>query len=502
MPDPSAVAPRALASLKAALATVMDLRHAAGLVEWDERVMMPEGGAAVHGEMAATLHRLAHEQFTSDEVGTLLDTLAAGDGDPDGDDACLVRLAAHEYGRAVRVPAAFVAEQARVVSAAQAVWQKARADNDFGRFAPHLERVLDLKRRYVGFFPAAAHPYDHLIDEFEPGMTTAEVTALFDALRPRQVALVRAAAHGAPPPPFLTAVYDEGAMLAFAEEVVTAFGFDWARGRQDRSTHPFASGIGPGDVRITTRWVPAQPFALLFGTLHETGHALYEQGVAPALTRTLLESGTSLGVHESQSRLWENLVGRSRPFWDHFYPALQRRFPAQLDGVTVKAFHRGINRVSPSLIRVEADEATYNLHIMLRVELERGLIEGTIAPRDLPELWRVRMREYLGVAPETDTEGVLQDIHWSAGLFGYFATYTLGNVIAAQLWQAFGAVHPRRDAELARGDFVALLAWLRETVHRHGRKFPPQDLVRRAAGAPVDPEPYLRYLEDKYGPAT
>jgi carboxypeptidase Taq len=502
MPDRSNT-PAPLAILKAALGTVMDLRHAAALVEWDERVMMPEGGAAVHGEAAASLHRLAHEHFTTDEVGAALEALAGAGGDPDGDDASLVRVAAREYGKAIRVPAAFVAEQARVVSAAQMVWQQARAADDFPRFAPHLERVLELKRQYVGFFPPAAHPYDHLVDEYEPGMTTTGIARLFDALRPRQVALVRAAAERTgPPPAFMAAGFDEGGMLAFAEEVVTAFGFDWARGRQDRSAHPFATSIGPDDVRITTRWVSGQPFALLFGTMHEAGHALYEQGVAPALSRTILEGGTSLGVHESQSRLWENLVGRSRPFWTHFFPSLQRRFPAQLGGVTPDDFYRGVNRVSPSLIRVEADEATYNLHVMLRVELEMSLVDGSIAPGDLPELWRTRMSEYLGVTPGTDADGVLQDIHWSAGLFGYFATYTLGNVIAAQLWEAFGTARPERDEDIARGDFAPLLAWLRAEVHRHGCKFAPEDLVRRAAGSPVDPEPYLRYLESKYGTAT
>ncbi len=497
---PESPAPSALDRLTTLLGEVVDLRHAATLVEWDEHVMMPSGGGAVHGEMLATLHRLAHERFTSDELGNALEAVRAeATGDPDSDAACLVRVTAREYDKALRVPAAFVAEQARVVSTAQHVWQAARTASDFARFEPHLRRVLDLKREFVGFFPASDHVYDRLLDEFEPGMTTAEVQALFDALRPRQVALVREATERpAVDAAFLTAPYDEAGMLGFAEEVITAFGYNWSRGRQDRSTHPFATGVGPDDVRITTRWVEALPFALLFGTMHEAGHALYEQGVSPSLTRTTLEGGTSLGVHESQSRLWENLVGRSRPFWAHFFPALQARFPAQLGHVTTEAFYQAINQVAPSLIRVEADEATYNLHVMLRVELEIGLIEGTIDPAELPEQWRARMQEYLGVVPVTDAEGVLQDIHWSAGLFGYFATYTLGNVIAVQLWDALGTAHPERDAAIGQGDFSPVLSWLREHVHRHGCKFEPQALVRRATGTPVDPGPYLDYLEGKY----
>ena len=262
--------------------------------------------------------------------------------------------------------------------------------------------------------------------------------------------------------------------------------------------HPFATGIGASDVRITTRWVEGQPLALLFGTMHEAGHAMYEQGVASEHQRTLLEGGASLGVHESQSRLWENMVGRSRPFWNHFFPRLQAACPAQLGGVTAETFYHVVNRVQPTLIRVEADEATYNLHIMLRVELELALIEGSLSVADLPDAWNARMKDYLGLTPPNHASGVLQDIHWAAGLFGYFATYTIGNVIAAQLWARFGQLHPARDAEIARGDFSTLLSWLRSELHQHGRKFEPQELVTRVTGSPVNPEPYLQYLEQKY----
>jgi carboxypeptidase Taq len=483
------------------LAEIADIRHAADLIEWDLRVYMPAGGAAVHGEMSGTLRRMAHERFISSALGEVLDRArgAVAALDPWSDEARLVAVTARDYDRARNVPGDFVAEQAHVVSAAQHAWVEARASSNFATFQPHLEKILDLKRRYVAFFPPAEHPYDILLDEFEPGMTTGEVRQVFDVLRPRQVELIRRL--GERPQvetPFFGNSFGEADMWSFAVDVITAFGFDWSRGRQDKSVHPFAIAIGADDVRITTRWVEREPLSLLFGTMHETGHGLYEQGVSRLHHRTSLEGGASLGVHESQSRLWENLVGRSRPFWEHFFPELQARFPSHLGQVSLEHFYKAINRVRPSFIRVEADEATYNLHVMLRVELEIALLEGTIAIRDLPEAWRIRMREYLGLEPPDDAAGVLQDIHWSAGLLGYFATYTLGNIIAVQLWAAVERAHPDRDDQIRRGDFSPLLAWLRHEVHQHGRKYQAQELVQRVTGSRIDPEPYLRYLETKY----
>jgi carboxypeptidase Taq len=487
--------------LKSLSAEVADLRHAADLLEWDERVCMPDGGATTHGEMLATLRRIAHEKFTSPEVGDAIQAARteAGRLADDGAAQRLVAVTARDYEKATKVPASFVAEYAQAVSAGQQAWGQARANSDFPAFKPFLEKIVALKRRYITFFPGAEHPYDVLLDDFEPSMTTADVKAVFDALRPRQVELIRAI--GATPgvdDSFLRASYPEGDMLSFAVDVVTAFGFDWTRGRQDKSLHPFATAIGADDVRITTRWTEGMPFGTLFGTMHETGHALYEQGVNPAHHRTALEGGASLGVHESQSRLWENLIGRSLPFWECFYPRLQARFPSQLGTVRLDQFYRGINKVQPSLIRVEADEATYNLHVMLRVELEIALIDGSIAVADLPERWNAGMREYLGLTPPDAARGVLQDIHWSAGLFGYFATYTLGNLIAAQLWQRFKDIHPARDEEIRRGEFASLLQWLRSELHQHGRAYRPQELVQRITGSRIDPEPYLQYLEQKY----
>jgi carboxypeptidase Taq len=491
----------AVARLASLVAESVDLRHAADVIEWDERVYMPPGGAPVHGEMSATLRRLAHETFTSARVGDALAEAEAAtrNGDPDSDDARSVAVTRRDFDKATRVPPAFVAEQARVVSAAQQAWGEARAAADFAAFRPHLERIIGLKRQYVTFFPASDHPYDILIDDYEPGMKADEVKTVFDALRGRQVELVRRISERPQrDDQFLRTPFDEQALIDFSVEVITAFGFDFARGRQDKSLHPFCTSFGSDDVRITTRFVEAYPLSLLFGTMHETGHALYEQGVARVYQRTMLEGGASLGVHESQSRLWENIVGRSLPFWEHFFPRLQHRFPSQLGHVALEQFYRGINRVERSLIRVEADEATYNLHVMLRVELEIALIEGKIEARDLEDAWNGRMRDDLGVTPANAAQGVLQDIHWSAGLMGYFATYTLGNVIAAQLAHAFRTQHPSFDDDMRRGDFSALLGWLRANLHQHGRKFEPRELVQRITGTGIDPSAYLQYLEEKY----
>jgi carboxypeptidase Taq len=357
-----------------------------------------------------------------------------------------------------------------------------------------------LNRRYVSFFPPADHPYDTLLDNYEPGMKTADVRAIFEAIRPEQVALVKAISQKPQvDDSFLHLDYDEKALLVFSEEIARAFGYDFNRGRQDKSTHPFTTNFGPDDVRITTRYDSAHPFSLLFSTMHETGHALYEQGVGHTWTRTAIEGGASLAIHESQSRMWEYLVGRSLPFWQHFYPRAQELFPAQLGNISLEKFYKGINKVGPSLIRVEADEATYNLHIMLRLELEIGMIEGKIEVKDLPEIWNDKMEEYLGVRPPNDAKGVLQDIHWSGGSMGYFSTYALGNLISVQLWERFKTYNPELDDQIGKGDFSALLSWLRVKIHQYGRKYEPVELVERVTKSKLDPSHYINYLKTKYG---
>jgi carboxypeptidase Taq len=490
-----------LARLKTMLAEIADLEAVSRLLGWDQQVNLPAAAAETRGRQLAALARISHGLSTAPELGRLVESLRplADSLDPDSDDARLIRVAARDFEKDARVPVEFVAELEQATAVAFSAWAEARAGSDFSLFRPHLEKIVGLKRRYIGFFPPADHPYDLLLDDFDSGLKTAEVQAVFAVLRPAQSALVRPlAGRGAADDSFLHGSFDEARQIEFGRAAITAFGFDWSRGRQDRSAHPFSDGFGGGDTRITTRVDPHSLGECLFSLLHESGHALYDQGLPPEIERGALGRNLSLAVHESQSRLWENLVGRSLPFWEHFYPRLQAAFP-QLASVPLGRFHRGINKVEPSLIRTDADEATYNLHVMLRFELELALLEGTLAVRDLPEAWNERMREYLGIVPPDDARGVLQDVHWSAGLLGYFPTYALGNLISVQLWEAARRDLPDLDSRIRAGSFADLLAWLREKVHRHGRKFTSQELVRRITGSPIDPQPYLRYLERKFG---
>jgi len=490
-----------LDKLSTLLAEIADLKHARALLSWDQQTYMPKGAGEARGNQLATLSRIAHQKFTAAEIGTLLTDLEeefAG-AEPDADVVRLLQVTRHDFDRKIRVPADFVAEFALTTSRAFEAWVKARAASDFSIFRPHLEKVVELNRRYITFFPPADHPYDILLDQYERGMKTAEVEAIFADLRPRQVELLREiTARPQVDDSFLQVGFDEQQQWDFGVRVVTAFGYDWDRGRQDRSAHPFTTSFSINDVRITTRFEKDNPTASLFSTIHEAGHALYELGCNQSFERSPLAGGASLAVHESQSRLWENMVGRSLPFWEHFYPEYRRCFPAALSGVDLRTFYRAINRVEPSLIRVNADEATYNLHVMLRLELEIGLIEGRIAVRDLCEIWNTKMEEYLGITPPNDAMGVLQDVHWSGGSLGYFATYTLGNLISAQLWEKINSDIPDLDDQLRRGSFEALLTWLREKIHCHGRKFTPQELVMKVTGSKINPAPYLRYLQRKY----
>ncbi len=412
----------------------------------------------------------------------------------------MIKVSARDFTKATCVPTEYVVEFSRATAVAQQAWIEARQKSDFSIFLPHLEKVVELRRKYAAFFPGVEHPYDALLDDFEPGMKTSDVKAIFTALRPQQVELIQAiAARPQVDDSFLHQPFDEKKQLDFGVEVITKFGYDWNHGRQDKSAHPFTVGVNMYDARITTRVDPNFLNPMLFGTMHECGHALYGLGSSPALYRTGLEGGASLAVHESQSRMWENLVGRSLPFWQHFYPRLQEVFPSQFANVSLEKFYKGINKVHPSLIRVEADEATYNMHIMLRLEIEIAVIEGTLAARDLPAYWNAKMQEYLGVTPPDDAKGVLQDIHWSFGGFGYFSTYALGNLVASQLWEQINRDLPDLADQVAAGKFDSLLGWLRDKIHRHGRKFEPQELVKQVTGSTIDPAPYLRYLRTKYG---
>jgi len=490
-----------LQRLKSLLAEIADLSYAAALLGWDQRTYMPPGGTQNRGYQLATLAQIIHTRQVSSEMGNLLDDLEpfVSQLDPDSFETRLVKVTRRNYEKETRVTAEWVAEFAMVTTAAYDAWGKARAENNFHFFQPHLEHILDLRHRYVEFFAPYEHVYDPLLDIFEPGMKTSELTAIFSALRPQQVALLKKIADRPQvDDSFLHHIYDEQKQWDFGVEVITKIGFDWKRSRQDKTLHPFTTSFGLGDVRITTRLSPTDLASALFGTMHEAGHAMYNLGGESLLDRTPLFGGASHGVHESQSRMWENLIGRSYPFWQYFYPHLQEVFPSQLDNVSIDSFYKGINKVQSSLIRVEADEATYNLHIMLRMELEISLMEGNLAVNDLPEAWNTLFQEYLGITPPDNSNGVLQDVHWSRGLLGYFPSYALGNLIGAQLWELINNDIPDLQEQIRLGEFAPWLAWLREKVHCHGAKFEPQELIQRLTGSKIDPAPYMRYLEQKY----
>ncbi|OGV39359.1 MAG: carboxypeptidase [Lentisphaerae bacterium GWF2_45_14] len=492
-----------LARLKNVLNEIYDINAATAVLSWDQQTYMPKGGAEERACQLAALSKISHEKFCSPEVGQLLNSLekSVPSLSRESDEACLIRVTRHLYNKKTKVPAKLVAEFASVTSIAQTVWEEARAKSDFAMFRPHLEKIVSLRQEYAALFSPYDHIYDPLLDDFEPGLKTAEVSRIFNEIKPEQSRLVEKIS-GKPEinNSFLfKPLYDEQRQWDFGVKVASAFGYDWTRGRQDRTAHPFTTTFGQGDVRITTRVFKDNLMSGLFSTMHEAGHAIYEQGISRLLKRTVLSDGASLAIHESQSRMWENLVGRSRDFWTYFYPKLMEKFSDGLAGVSMENFYRAINKVKPSLIRVEADEATYNLHIMLRFELEKDLMENKIQVKDLPELWRIKMCEYLNVCPEKDSDGVLQDVHWSCGIFGYFPTYAIGNLVSAQLWEKINAELPGLSGSIRNGEFKHLLSWLRDKIHRHGAKFSPQELVKKATGSEIRPEPYLAYLKKKFG---
>jgi carboxypeptidase Taq len=491
--------PDGFGELRDRLAELDDLDHASRLLAWDQQTHMPPGGGPARGEAMATLERVHHERAVDPGLGAVLEGLApwAAGRDPEDEAAAIARVARRDHERARRVPAELTAELARTSSEAMGVWVEARRRSDYALLQPHLERLVELRRRLAACFPEADHPYDALLDHYEPGMTTAEVRSVFATLRPRLVRLIEtvATADSAPalPGPFPVAGQRELAL-----EIVRTLGFEDAGWRIDDAEHPFCMGLAPGDIRVTSRF-SHQDITGVFAVLHEVGHGLYEHGVDPGLARTTMGTGVSLGIHESQSRLWENFVGRSRAFWEHWHPRALALFgDAALGGAELDGFVRAINAVRPGLIRVHADEATYPLHIVLRFELEVRLIEGDLAVADLPDAWAQGMVELLGVAVPDDARGVLQDIHWAAGEIGYFPTYALGTIVAAQLWRAASAAIGDLEERLARGDTQALREWLRERVHRFGRTVEPADVVRRVTGSALDPEPLLEHLEAKY----
>jgi carboxypeptidase Taq len=487
-----------LNDLKNHFAIIDDIGNANSLLGWDQNTKMPPGANAARGQMMATLGVLSHERMTDKRVGKWLKELDKAKLSPV--DKAMVQQAHRSYDRATKIPASFVETWAKQRSKAQAVWIEARQKNDFKLFAPELKKVFDLSRQYAEYLGYKDHPYDALHDGYEVGSTVANIKKVFQPLRDETVSLVKAIQGSKKKldTKVLQQHFDETFQENFAVDIVKTFGYDFNYGRLDRTVHPFAQGISKYDVRITTRYSPTFISMALFGTMHEAGHAMYEQGIADKYHRTPLGHAISLGIHESQSRMWENLVGRSKPFWQWAYPTLQKTFPKQLKKVALEPFYEAINKVSPSFIRVEADEVTYNLHVMVRFELELALLEGSLKITDLPEAWNAKYKEYLGITPKTNSEGCLQDVHWSFGLIGYFPTYTLGNIMSVQLFEAAKKAHPSIEKDMTNGKFDKLFGWLRENIHEHGSRYLPQELLKRATGSVLDSQPYVSYLNKKF----
>ncbi|PID58269.1 carboxypeptidase [candidate division KSB3 bacterium] len=485
------------------LGKVNDLQKAAAILQWDQQTYMPPAGVEARAMQLATLEQLAHHTFVSEEVGQLLENLhpLLQSEAPDSDTACLIRLATREYEKASKISPALIATLARKTALAHNAWEKAREEKDFSQFRGILSELIELLRQKAEQLGYTEHIYDALLDLYEPEMTTRDVENIFHRLKHAVLPMIQEIAQrpDALCDDVLNQAYDREVQWDFGIEVLKQIGYDFDRGRQDTAAHPFTVSFSPHDVRITTRLNPNMFASAFFSSVHEGGHALYEQGLPLALSRTLLCEGASMAVHESQSRFWENVIGRSRPFWTCFFPRLQTMFPKQLEGATVEQIYQAVNVVRPDYIRVEADELTYNLHIFIRFELETALISGAVGVKELPQLWNHKMETYLGITPPNDALGVLQDVHWSAGLFGYFPTYTLGNVLSLQFNACLRRDIPDCDEQIARGEFSRILHWLRDKIHIHGSKFPPAELVRRVTGTQIDPQAYIDYLQTKYG---
>ena len=486
----------ALEQLKSRLADYHSLNALLWLLQWDQQVIMPPAGAHHRADHMSLLQRLSHEGFVDPEVGRLLDEI--GELDPETDDGALVRLARRDYTKAVRVPTELAEEMTRASAEAQSVWREAKATSNFELFLPVLERQVELRKRYIECIDPDGEPYDVLLDDFEPEMKSADVARIFGEIKQELVPLIAELREREIDDSFMRGEFPIDRQVTLSNEVVDLFGHRPDSWRVDPTVHPFASGAGIDDIRITTYYFEDE-LKSLFATMHEYGHGLYEHQLPRHIAQLPIGSHASLGVHESQSRLWENLVGRSMPFWRFYYPRLQELFPEQFGDVELERFYAGVNAVRPGLIRIEADEVTYGMHVILRFELEQDIIHGRVELRDLPQIWNERMREYLGVEVPDDAHGVLQDVHWASGLIGYFSTYLLGTVMSVQLWEKANEAVPDLEDQIERGEFGALRGWLEENLHSLGRKFPPQEALRRATGSTIDAKPYLAYLKRKYG---
>jgi carboxypeptidase Taq len=491
-----------LAELRERLAEIADIHRAQSVLGWDMEVWMPPGGQKSRAIQLATLETIAHARQTDDRIGELLDELEPyRESLPtDSLDACLLRAARHDFDKLRRVPGELAGEIAQVQAEAHQVWVNAREASDFAAFQPWLERVLELQRRWIECFPPYDDPYDVVLDDYEQGMRTADVREIFAVLAPEISALV--AEHATDEEDaFMSGPFPIAAQDELSRVLITAFGADWDDFRLDLAVHPFEVTFGVGDVRLTTRYAE-NDLTSLWTAMHECGHGLYEWGVSPDLARTPNAGGCSAALHESQSRLWENVVGRSLPFWQWFYPQLQGTFPDVLGAVSLADFHRSANSARRGYIRVDADEFSYGLHVILRFEIEQELLAGRLAVGDLPDAWNTRFEELFGLEVPEDRLGVLQDSHWSTGLFGYFPTYLLGSVLSVQIWEKALAAVPDLEEQFERGEFGQLHEWLRTNLYSFGSRFTPAETIERVVGGPIDPQPYLRYLRDKLGTLT
>ena len=486
-----------LTELKERLGKLTDLRRTEGVLVWDMTVFMPPGGAPTRAAQLATLEEIVHAHAVDERLGELFAELEpyAASLPHDSDDASLIRVAQRDWDRARRVPVELATEIALVGAQSYEAWVNAREESDFAAFAPWLERVVDLRRRYIECFAPYDDAYDVLLEDYEPGMRTSEIREIFAVLTPELRALV--AEHATDEADdFMQGPFPIAQQEALSRELVEAMGVTWDQFRLDTTVHPFEITFGLGDVRLTSRYAEEDLLAL-FTAMHEGGHGLYEWGVSPSLERTPLCAGVSATLHESQSRLWENVVGRSLPFWRWFYPRVQETFAEQLADVPLERFHRAVNRVRRSFVRVDADETSYGLHVILRFELEQELISGRLAVKDLPDAWNSRFEELVGLSVPSDALGVLQDAHWSGGGFGYFPTYLLGTVLSVQIWEKARAAIPNIEEQIERGEFADLHMWLRENIYSLGRKLTPAETVEHVVGGPIDPQPYLAYLRAK-----
>ncbi|RXZ81898.1 carboxypeptidase M32 [Paenibacillaceae bacterium] len=481
--------------------TIKSFGEALGVLHWDMATGAPRKGLESRSEAVGLLSAEAFRLETSDEMGELLESLteSAASGSLDAINAKLVAERKKDYDRNKKIPPKLNQEYVVLTSQAEAYWEEAKKNNDYAGFQPYLEKIIDYTNQFIDLWDVPGTRYDALLDNYEPGMTAAQLDQLFGGLRDKLVPLAEAIAASPHQPDvsFLRQTFSKEAQKDFSLFILNEMGYDFQAGRLDESAHPFATGLSPGDVRITTRYLPDDVTSALFGTIHEGGHALYEQNIRPELYGTTLCDGTTMSIHESQSRFWENVIGRSRPFWNRYYADLQKRFPGQLN-VSTEDFYRAINVVKPSLVRIEADEVTYNLHIIIRYEIEKMIFNEGAKAADLPQIWNDKYKEYLGITPASFSEGVLQDVHWSGGAFAYFPSYSLGNMYAAQFTQTMERELPQLWSDVEQGNLLPLKAWLTERIYQHGKLFTPSELVERVTGESLNPQYLVNYLEQKY----